>query len=384
MDCRCDGVVDWKALRREFPILQKRTYLNTCSLGALSRSARAAIDEFLGSWESEGAAAWYSAWLEEVDALRTRFGRLIGASPDEVAIAPNLSTALASIASCFDYDIRPKVVTSELDFPTVSYQWLLRGNVKVDFIPSDDGVVIHPEAFQRHIDKGTALVATSHVLYTSGYVQELGAVAELAHERGAHLLVDAYQSAGQVPIDVHKDDVDILVSGGLKWLLGGPGVAYVYVRRDLAETLEPSTVGWFGNARQFEFDPRRFEYRAGAQRFEMGTPAMGSIYTGRAGLDIILDIGVEEIRRRTRELSEGLIEMAAEQGFVVKCPPEPEDRSAIVMIERKDADRDVRELRLNNMIVDQRSGRLRISPFFYNLPEEGEAVLEGLRRNGRN
>ncbi len=376
------AVVDWRSLRREFPILQRRTYLNTCSLGALSRRVRTAVEGFLETWDSEGAAAWYSTWLEELDNLRARFATLIGARPAEVAVAPSVSAALGTISSCVDYLLRSRLVTSDLDFPTVAYQWSGRREVKLDFVSSPDGLTLPPEAFADAIDTKTALVATSHVLFTTGYVQDLRALADMAHERGAYLLVDAYQSAGQVPLDVRREDMDILITGGLKWLLGGPGAVYMYVRKELVEELEPLSTGWFANVHQFDFDPKKFEFHPDARRFEAGTPSMAAVCAGRAGLDLVLDIGPEQIHRRTRELSEGLIGLAQERGLRVRCPSDPERRSAIVVIERPKAPLVVEELRRRNFIVDQRGGGVRISPYFYNLPEENEAVLDALEEVG--
>lgn len=375
-------MVDWSALRREFPILQRRTYLNTCSLGALGRASREAVNKFLDLWDSEGASAWYSSWMEELAALRASFARLIHAKPEEVALAPNVSVALGSIASCINYGLKPKVVTSDLDFPTIAYQWMVRPDVKLDFVPSPDGVTLPPEAFHDHVDIDTGLVATSHVMFTSGYIQDLRAVADLAHEQGAYFLVDAYQSAGQVPIDVRRDDVDVLVSGGLKWLLGGPGVVYMYVRQELLGEWEPTTTGWFANAHQFEFDPQRFQYHGDARRFETGTPSMAAVYAARAGLGMVLDIGVEAIRRRTAELVEGLVAGARDANLPLRCPEPPERRAAIVMVPRRDPAAVVQELRQRNFVVDSRAGAVRISPYFYNSPAENEAILRALSEVG--
>ncbi len=368
-------MANWEAYRREFPILARKNYMNTCSLGPLSRRARAGVEEFMAEWDDRGAAAWYDAWMAKLADLRERFARLIHASPEEVALAPNVSVALGSIASAINYGLKPKVVVSELDFPTIAYQWMVKPDVQVDFVKSPDGVRVPPEAFAKHLDVDTGLVATSHVMFTSGYIQDLDALADLAHEQAAYLLVDAYQSAGQVPIDVAKTDVDILVTGGLKWLLGGPGAVFMFVRRDVAEELEPTTTGWFANSRQFEFDPRNFEFHRDARRYETGTPSVGAVYAAISGLDIILEIGVEAIRRRTASLVDRLYEEAGAKGFTLRTPKDPEERAAIVMVERRDPAGAVAHLGERSIIVDSRGSRVRISPFFYNTEEEVDAVV---------
>jgi selenocysteine lyase/cysteine desulfurase len=371
-------MVNWEEYRREFPILEKKVYLNTCSLGALSRGVRSASETFMDQWDDLGAAAWYDYWLEALSGLRRRFARLIGARPEEVALAPNVSMALGIVGSCLNYTLKPRVVTSELDFPTLAYGWSLRPEVKVDLVPSPDGVTAPAGTFADHIDIETGLVTTSHVIFTTGYVQELRAVADLAHDQGTYLLVDAYQSAGQVPIDVRREEVDILIAGGLKWLLGGPGVVFTYVREELSGRLEPTTTGWFANAHQFDFDPRKFAYHRDARRFEGGTPAVGAVAAASAGPDIVLESGSGALRSRTSHLAEDFIRGAQERGIPVACPPDPGHRSGIVLLQPPDPAVAVRQLRQRAFIVDHRGTGVRVSPYFYNLPEEGEALLEAL------
>jgi selenocysteine lyase/cysteine desulfurase len=228
--------MDWTAWRDEFPVFRKRAYLNTCSLGPLARRVRAAHDRFLDEWEDRGAAAWYDRWMDEIAALRGKFARAIGASPEEVAIAPSVSVALSGIASCLDTRARPKVVMSDLDFPTVSYQWAVKPGVERVLLPSQDRIAVSPEAYEEAIDESTAAVATSHVFYLSGAIQDLGRIARAARAHGALSIIDAYHATGQLPTDVHAAGVDVLVTGGLKWLLGGTGIALLYVRRDGSRT----------------------------------------------------------------------------------------------------------------------------------------------------
>jgi kynureninase len=368
--------MDWAAWRDEFPVFRKRVYLNTCSLGPLARRVRAAHDRFLDEWEDRGAAAWYDRWLDELDALRGKFARAIGAAKEEVAVAPSVSVALSGIASCLDPRDRPKVVLSELDFPTVSYQWAVKPGVQRVFVPSEDRVWVPPERYEEAIDDDTAAVATSHVFYLSGAVQDIGRIARAARAHGALSIIDAYHATGQLPTDVHQAGVDVLVTGGLKWLLGGTGIALLYVRRDRIPDLRPTIAGWFGNARQFEFDLRAFAYHDDARRFELGTPAMAAVYAASAGLELVLGIGIERLRARQTELVNDLAERAVDAGLEVRIPSDPDRRAGIVMVRLDDPARAVQVLGKQGVVVDYRHDRLRASPFFYNTPEDHVALVE--------
>src|SRR5213082_3677312 len=227
--------------RSEFPIFRHAVYLNTCSLGAVGDRTRRRIAEFVDLWQARGASAWYDVWWAALSELRGRYARVIGAAPEAIALAPSVSVALSVLAESLDYVRRPKVVVTSLDFPTVAYQWLAkRGRgIELVVVESPDQISVPVEAIGRAVDERTALVATSHVYFTSGAIQDIRAVAHVAHARGALCLVDAYQSVGQVPCDVRAADVDFLTAGGLKWLLGGPGIVFLYVRDELARRLEP-------------------------------------------------------------------------------------------------------------------------------------------------
>jgi len=371
--------MDWTAWRDEFPIFRSKIYLNTCSLGPLARRVRAAHDRFLDEWESLGAAAWTDRWLDAIDGLRSRFARAIGARKEEVAIAPSVSVALSSIASTLDYEGRPKVVTSELDFPTVAYQWAVRPGVEEILLPSQDGIAIPAASFEDAVDERTSVVATSHVFYLSGAIQDIARIARVARAQGAMSLIDAYHATGQLPTDVHAADVDVLITGGLKWLLGGTGIGLLYVRRDLHPQLRPTITGWFGNAEQFAFDPRRFTFHADARRFELGTPSVAAVSAASAGLDLILEIGVERLRRRNTELVNDLADRAHAAGFEIKTPQDPETRAGIVMIRHPDPADAVTRLAREGILVDHRHDRVRVSPFFYNTPEDHERFIELLR-----
>lgn len=366
--------------RDEFPILQRKTYLNSCSLGALSKRSMQNMERFMEVWNEWGANSWYEIWLGEIAKARQKFARLIGAQLHEVAIAPNVSTALSTISSALDYSTRNNIVMADMDFPTLPYQWLVKERLGVEcrFVESPDGVYVPPELFASKVDEKTAVVATSRVFYTSGYIQDIRAVADIAHKNGAYILVDDYQGTGQIPLNVASLDIDILVTGTLKWLMGGPGVAFVYIREGLIPTLLPTITGWFGNRDQFQFKTREFEFRPEASRIEMGTPAVGSIYAANGGLDIILEASAESICERSRYLTNDLIARAREKGWNVKAPLEPEQRSSIVMLEMEEPKKIVKELLARNIITDYRPGRVRISPYFYNTIEENAIVIDAI------
>lgn len=366
--------------RAEFPILQNKTYLNSCSLGALSTRSMQGLETFMQMWNEWGAHAWYEIWLGEIAKAREKFASLIGAQLHEVAIAPNVSTALSSIANSLDYSKRNKVVLAEMDFPTLAYQWLVKERLGVEclFVPSPDHIYTPPELFEDVVDEKTTLVATSRVFFTSGYIQDIRAVADIAHKHGAYVLIDDYQGTGQIPIDVVAMDIDFLVTGTLKWLMGGPGLALVYIREGLIPQLLPTITGWFGHREQFQFKTREFEFRDDAARLEMGTPSVPSIYTANGGLDIVKEISVERICERTRYLTNDLIARAREKGWTVHAPQEPERRSSIVMFELERPNEIVKALVARNIITDYRPGLLRVSPYFYNTIEENAIVIDAI------
>jgi selenocysteine lyase/cysteine desulfurase len=377
------------AYRAEFPILSRKTYLNSCSLGALSHRSMRALTRYQELWNEHGAQAWYTIWMGELAAMREKFARLIGAQPHEVALAPNVSVALGGIASGLDFGKRQRVIAADIDFPTLAYQWLARQRLGVtaEFVASRDHMTIPAEDFLPHIDDRTALVATSRVFYLSGYIQDIQTLAEAAHRHGAYLLVDDYQGTGQIPIDVKALGIDFLVTGTLKWLMGGPGLALVYVREELIPTLRPTITGWFGARDQFQFRTTDFEYREDAARLEAGTPAVGPVYTASAALDIVHEVGVPAIRERTRYLADDLIRRAQAMDWPVRGPLDSAQRSSIVMLGLERPAEIVAALTARNIIVDFRPGLLRISPHFYNTIEENElivaAIAEILRERGR-
>ena len=366
--------------RAEFPIFREKIYLNTCSLGALSTRVRDRVAHFLDQWEMHGAPAWYAIWLDTCAKLRDEYAAIIGADQDEIALHASVSTATGVLASALDHSLRNKVVTTSLDFPTVPYQWLAKAErgIELVVVDSPDGISVPLDALADAVDDRTALVATSHVFFTTGALLDLKAVAEIAHSRGALCFVDAYQSVGQIPLDVHRAGVDFLSAGGLKWLLGGPGIVFLYVRRELHETLRPSVTGWFASQRQFDFDPRVMTWHRSARRFEQGTPSVAAVHAQLGGLEIINEIGVSNIRKVTRELTDDLIDRATTAGLHPTVAADSEDRSAIVMIPNERPHEGVQRLAEADVIADARPGHVRLSPFFYNVKDDNAAAIDVL------
>ncbi|MGH7539838.1 MAG: aminotransferase class V-fold PLP-dependent enzyme, partial [Gemmatimonadota bacterium] len=345
--------IDWGALRAQFPILERKVYLNSNSLGALSRLAIEERRRFEALWNERGASAWYEIWLAKLEEVRAAFGRTIGAEPGTIALMPSVSAALAVVAGALDGAARSgdgadsvggrppvgrrKVVVTELDFPTLGHQFLSRRalGLEVEVVESPDGVEVPLEAIAAAVDEDTLLLATSHVFYGTGAIQDARALAEIAHGAGSYILLDAYQSNGQLPIDVGALGVDFLVSGALKWLCGGPGLAYLYVRPGI--DLAPTTLSWFGVEDQFGFDLRGARARADARRFELGTPAMGAVYTAAGGLAVVEEAGIERIRARDRGLADDLRGRLREAGFALHEASAPERRSALVLVHQPEA-----------------------------------------------
>ncbi len=377
------GPSELEGLRAEFPILFNRTYLNSCSLGALSQRSEAYLEDYLRLWHSMGASAWYEHWLGRIEELRGRVARFWGAAPEETALLPSTSVALATLAESVAAraarrgEERTRVVCTELDFPTLAYQWAVRPEIELVVLESPDGIRVDPEQFAEAVDERTLFLATSHVFFTTGYVQDLEALAGIAREHGAFCLIDGYQGAGQVPLDVTASGVDAYTSGPLKWLCGGPGLSYLYVRAALIEELEPRLTSWFATKDQFAFDLHGFEYRDDARRFEVGTPALPTVHTALGGQEIVDEVGIDAVVARNRRLTDRLATGLGDAGFELALA-EPEHRSAIVMVRHDDPAGAVARLASQGIIVDHRPGFVRISPHVYNTEDEIDRCVEAL------
>jgi selenocysteine lyase/cysteine desulfurase len=367
--------------RDDFPIVRNKTFLNTCSLGALSTRSMANIQEYMDMWAEFGASAWYRTWMGKMDELRAAYGRVVGAPQDRIALGPSISATVASVTSAIDFSKRKKIVTTDLDFPTVGHSFLAkqRDGVRVEFLRSPDHITVPLDLFEQAIDEDTALVCTSHVYFTSGAIQDIAAIAKMARAKGALFLVDAYHGTGHVPTDVVAADLDFYTSGSLKWLLGGSGTTFLYVS-ERNRDMEPALAGWFGMGNMFDFDINSLQWREDARRFEMGTPSMASVYAALGGISYIEEIGVQAIRERDIFLTEDLIERARLAGFSARVVPNPEERTAIVLLNFDDPRRLVSALAQEGIVVDYRPGAVRISPYFYNSVEENERVVAALKK----
>lgn len=369
-------------LRDEFPILGTSVYLNSCSLGPLSRRAEGYLRDFLDRWHAMGASAWYEHWMGRLGELRGRVEGFLGAPSGSVALLPSTSTALSVVAESVDYRVRNRVVCTELDFPTLAYQWAVKPGVELVVLRSADGVGIDPEQFREVVDERTAFLATSHVFYATGFAQDLTALADIARAAGAISVIDGYQGAGQLPVDVTDSGVDLYTAGPLKWLMGGPGLSYLYARPGLIPHLEPRVTSWFAHARPFAFDLERFEYHADARRLEMGTPSLATVHTALGGQEIVDEVGIAAIAERNRLLTGHLMAGLGEAGFTLRTPATPEHRSAIVMVRHSDPAAAVASLAAEGIIVDHRPGHVRVSPHFFNTMEELDHFVAALARTG--
>lgn len=366
--------------RDEFPITAKLNYLNNCSLTPMARRVRAALDEYAALWSEWGGRAWYSHWMGELEGLRDDVASVLGADADEIALQPGVSTGLVAVASAIDYSKRDTVVVSDIDFPTDGHVFLARAHqgVRVKFVHSPDGITVPLEAFADAIDERTALVCTGHVIYSTGFIQDVAAIAKLAHAKGALLLVDAYQSIGAMPFDVHAAGVDLLAGGTLKWLMGGPGIGFLYVRRELARRLRPTALGWWGVKDPFGFDVTTLELPDTARRFEYGTSSVPTAYAARAGISLLREVGVERVRAAHQRLSQRLVDGVLARGLRIRSPREAERRTSIVTVEHPDPHDAVDRLRERGIIVDARPGVVRFSPHFFNTEAEIDQAVEAM------
>ena len=372
---------DFEALRHEFQILERKTYLNSCSLGALSRRSERYLTDFVDRWHDMGASAWYRHWLGRVEELRGRVSAFLGATPRELALLPSTSAALAAITESVPPKGRNRVVCTELDFPTLAYQWTVKPEIEMVILRSPDGIGIDPEQFAQVVDERTLFLATSHVFFATGYEQDLNALSKIAQNAGAYSLIDGYQGAGQTNLLLPTTGIDFYTTGPLKWLIGGPGLSYLYVRDELVSELEPRLTSWFATKRQFDFDLEGFEYRDDARRFELGTPALPTIHTALGGQEIIDEVGMEAIIARNTMLTDHLIAAAEAAGMRLTLA-DADHRTFIVMIQHDDPSGAVKHLAANDIIVDHRPGHIRVSPHFYNTTEEIDLCVETLTRYG--
>lgn len=373
---------NWAALRREFPLLDRYVYLNACSLGPLPRAGQAALEAYTQAWLEKGTPAWNSDWMPVLDRLRNRVAELLHAPAGSTALAPSVSIALTALASGLPMPPgRDKVLIGALDFPTIGHQWLSRPDFQVEFVPSTDGMTIPPQAFAERIDERTALVMTTHLFYTTGYLQDVGAIAEAAHKAGALCVIDGYQTVGCVPVDVGEIGCDAYVGGSLKWLSGGPGTAFMSVRPELLPEVQPHGTGWLATLEPFSFTLEELTFADDARRLEGGTWPVPSHYAALAGLELVLKVGVQEIQERLRDLTGYILNRCDEADVRTFTPHERERRCGIVTLECDHPGEAEARLLEDGVIVDWRPGRVRLSPHWCVTEAELERAMDLVLRH---
>ncbi len=368
-------------IRHRFPIFKERVYINSCSQGALSDAVRASYEQYLADWDEKGAPWEY--WVERQEAARAVFAGLVNAEPDEVAVTTSLSAGVSALASGLRFTQRSKVVLTDWEFPTIGQIWHAqeaRGARVVHVKGAKDGT-IPVDHFERAIDDDTLLVSITHVCYRNGAMIDVPKVVELAHERGALVLLDAFQSIGSLPVDVRELGVDFLGAGVLKYLLGSAGLGFFYRRRELVERVRPTQTGWFADENIFAMDHTDYSPAHTAARFQSGTPPVPSIYAGIAGMQLMQEVGIAETREHVLALNARLIDGLDELRAKLATPRRPKRRGALVCVKSTDAQALVTALGREGIVTSERDGNLRISAHCYNSVEDVDAVLAVLQRH---
>lgn len=376
-----DELLKW---RTEFPILEKTVYLISHSLGAMPKSTSERLQEYADTWATRGVRAWAEGWWDMPVRLGDEIARIIGADPGTVVMHQNVSICQSLVLSCFEpRPERNKIVYSELNFPSVMYVYEAHardGKLRIHTVKSDDGITVPLERMLEAIDETTLLVPFSHVLFKSAFLQDAKAIINRAHEVGAMVVLDTYQSAGTVPFSVKELNADFATGGSVKWLCGGPGAGYLYVRPDLHKTLQPKTTGWMAHESPFAFDTE-LRYASDVSRFLHGSPAIPALYAAESGYHIINTIGVDKIREKSVRQTEYLIQLAEEAGFKVTSPRAPSQRGGTITIAHEHAAAMAKELIRREFIIDYRPGAgIRISPHFYTSDNELEMIIQEMKK----
>lgn len=375
-----DELLKW---RSEFPILEKAVYLISHSLGAMPKATYDSLHEYAEKWATRGVRAWAEGWWEMPVTLGDELAPIIGAGTGTIAMHQNVSVCQSLILSCLEpTPKRNKIVYSDLNFPSVMYVYEAHardGRLKIEVVKSDDGITVPLEPMLAAIDETTLLVPFSHVLFKSAFLQDAKAIIDRAHEVGAMVVLDTYQSAGTIPFSVKELNADFATGGSVKWLCGGPGAGYLYVRPDLQDKLEPKTTGWMAHEAPFAFDTK-LRYAPNISRFLHGSPAIPALYAARSGYRIINEIGVDKIREKSMRQTEYLIRLAEEAGFTVTSPKNVAQRGGTVTVAHEHAAAMAKELIRREFIIDYRPGAgIRISPHFYTKDEELDLIIEEMK-----
>jgi len=374
--------------RSQFPILDRTTYLISNSLGAMPRGVYDAIHDYAETWATRGVRAWEERWWMLAGHVGDEIGALMNAPKGSISTHQNVTTCQAVVASCFDFSgKRNKVVYTDMNFPSVMYFWEAQKGrgVRVHMVKTDDAITVPTERLLDAIDEQTLLVPISHIIFRSAFINDAKAIIEKAHKVGALVVLDTFQSLGTVPVDVQALDTDFACGGVLKWLCGGPGVAYLYVRPDLGNKLVPSFTGWAAHEDPFAFEIGPNRYTDPPYRFMNGTPHVPALEACRPGLKIITEVGVDRIREKSKRQTTRLIELADQHGWPVNTPRDPEQRGGTVSIDMPDPYDVCRELLKREILVDYRpKAGVRMSPHFYNTDEELETAIDAVEEILKN
>ncbi len=373
------GNDDLLRYRSEFPILANNTYLISNSLGAMPRGVHDALQGYADMWGSRGVRAWEDRWWMLANEVGAEIGSLMGAPQGSVSCHQNVTTCQAIVASCLDFSgKRNKVVYDALNFPSVMYFWEAQRELgaRVHMVPTDDGIHVPTQRLLDAIDEETLLVPISHVIFRSAYIQDAAAIVEKAHRVGALVVLDMFHSVGAMPVDVHALGTDFACGGVLKWLCGGPGTGFLYVRPDLAARLKPRLTGWIAHEQPFAFETGPTRYTNSGYRFMNGTQNITALEAARPGLKIIREVGVDRIRAKSKRQTARIIELAASRGWKINTPLDPEQRAGTVSIDMPNSQEVARDLIQRNILVDWRpQAGVRMAPHFYNSDEEIETAF---------
>jgi selenocysteine lyase/cysteine desulfurase len=370
---------DARAWKEEFPILKDIIHVGNCSQGSQAKRVREAIERYLDSWRSTGMD--WDSWVEECIKAKHEFAKLIKADPSEIAISTSVSEATASLASSLNpYSNKRKIVVGEANFPTIGHIWLAyqKYGFKVDFVPVRNGRV-YLEDYEKYIDEDTLITSITHVYYQNGFKQDIDKIVEIAHRRGSMVYVDAYQSLGTVDINVKSSKIDILSSGNLKYLLGIPGIAFIYINKDILPYLKPAVTGWFGQENPFSFQIRVLDYAGDARRFDTGTPPVMASYAARAGMQIINEVGPKNIQERVEMLSAYAIKAAQERGLEITSPLNPKEKGSTTSIKVPDPHNAELLLKERKIIGSARGDVIRIAPHFFTEKKDLDIVMDQLK-----
>jgi selenocysteine lyase/cysteine desulfurase len=367
-----------RKIRSHFKVFQSKTYLNSCSQGALSDAVESGFDDYIASWHEQGSA--WETWVQRYEEARTAFAGFIHANPDEVAIVTSVSAGINGIASALNFRERKKVIMGEFEFPTMGHVWLGQRvhGAEIQFVKAQ-GDSIGVTAYEALIDQETLIVPLTHVCFKNGFRTDVGTIAQMAHNAGALIMLDDYQDCGTRPVDVKAMNLDFYVTGTLKYLLGPPGLAFLYVRKELIPSLAPTVTGWFGQANPFAYNSQHFELSPTARRFETGSPSVPNVYGAIRGLQMLQGIGMEEIANHVQELARTLLNRTRDLGILAKTPANTV--GPLVVLQCRDSGLLLRALGQSGIVASNRFDGLRISFHIYNTQEDVERVVDVLKKN---